>query len=107
MLALTDPVTASEFVEQGAVQTAWCAEVGILDHRGLTQSRLAEPSRKALVVARGHFAVEQQAEPVFARELGGGRRDLHLKERIGHGGHAEAAQALGQRVDQHRFPFQW
>jgi DNA replication protein DnaC len=29
------------------------------------------------------------------------------EECIGHGGHAEAAQALGQRVGQHRLSFQW
>jgi hypothetical protein len=29
------------------------------------------------------------------------------EERIGHGGHAEAAQALGQGVGQHRLSFQW
>ena len=104
---MTDPVAASEFVEQGTVQTARCAEVGVLDHGVLTQSGLAQPSAEALVVARGHFAVEQQAEPVLAREVGGGGIALHLEERIGHGGHAEAAQALGQRVGQHRLSFQW
>jgi hypothetical protein len=44
---------------------------------------------------------------VASREVGGGGIVLHLEERIGHGGHAEAAQALGQRVDQHRLSFQW
>jgi hypothetical protein len=68
---------------------------------------VAEPSAEAFVVARGCLAVEQQAEPVLAREVGGSGMVLHLEERIGHGGHAEAAQALGQRVDQHRLSFQW
>src|SRR5271154_1197521 len=104
---MTDPVTASEFVEQGTVQTARCTEVGVFHYRGLTQPGLTEPSAETLVVARGRLAVDQQAEPVLARELGSGRIRLHLKERIGHGGHAEAAQALGQRVDEHRLSFQW
>ena len=107
MLAVTDPVTAGEFVEQGAVQAARRAEVGVLDHRVLAQPGLAQPPAEPLVVARGHFAVEQQAEPILAREVGGGRTVLHLEERIGHGGHAEGAQALGQRVGQHRLSFQW
>ena len=107
MLAMADPVTAREFVEQRTIQTARCAEVGVLDHGVLPQSGVAEPSAQTLVVARGHLAVEQQAEPVLAREVGGGRVVLHLQERVGHGGHAEVAQALGQGMGQHRLSFQW
>jgi hypothetical protein len=74
------------------------------------------------LLSRSRLAVEQQAEPVLAREVGGSGMALHLEERIGHGGHAEhapaeacpgvgrgrgAAQALGQRVDQHCLSFQW
>ena len=107
MLAVTDPVAASEFLEQRPIQTARCTEVGVLDHGVLAQSSLAQPSAETLVVARGHFAVEQQAEPVLAREVGGAGIALHLEKRIGHGGHAEAAQALGHRVGEHRLSFQW
>jgi hypothetical protein len=107
MLAVTDPVAACEFVEQRTVQATRRMEVGVLDHGALTQSGVAEPSGETLVVARGYLVVEQQAEPVLAREVGGGGIALHLEECIGHGGHAEAAQAFGQRVDQHRFSFQW
>jgi hypothetical protein len=32
---------------------------------------------------------------------------VHVEERVGHGGEAEAAQALGQGVDEHRASFQW
>ena len=94
-------------MEQGAIQAAWRAEIGVLDHRALAQARLAQPSAETLVVARGHLAVEQQAEPVLARQVGGGRVELHLQERVGHGGQAEGAQALGQGMDQHRLSFQW
>jgi hypothetical protein len=55
VLAVTDPVTACEFVEQRTVQTAWCTEVGVLDHGVLTQSGVAEPSAQTLVVACGHL----------------------------------------------------
>ena len=62
---------------------------------------------EALVVACGDLALEQQAEPVFAWQVGGGRVGLHLQERVGHRGQAEGAQALGQGMDQHRLSFQW
>src|ERR1700733_1709711 len=48
VLAVTDPVTASEFEEQRAVQTTRRAEVGVLDHGVLTQSGLAQPSAETL-----------------------------------------------------------
>jgi hypothetical protein len=106
MLTMTDPVTAREFVEQRTVQTARYAKVSVLDDRILTQPGVAEPSAEALVVARGCLAIDQEAEPILAREVVGGRIALHVEERIGHGGHAEAAQAFGQRVDQHCLSFQ-
>jgi len=59
------------------------------------------------LLSRGDLALEQEAEPVLARQLGGGRVELHLQERVRHGGHAEGAQALGQGMDQHRLSFQW
>ena len=71
--------------EQRTVQTARCTEVGVLYHGALTQPGVTEPSGETLVVARGGLAVEQQAEPVLAREVGGGGVALHLEERIGHG----------------------
>ena len=72
-------------------------EVGVLDHGALAQSGVAEPSAEGFVVARGCLAVEQQAEPVLAREVGGGGIVLHLDERIGHGGHAEAERRRSAR----------
>src|SRR5271165_6346878 len=106
MLALADPVTACKLVEQSAVEAAWRAEVGVLDHRVLAQACLAQPAAQPLVLSAGDLAVEQQAEPVLARDVGSGRGALHLEERIGHGGHAKGAQALGQGMDQHRLSFQ-
>jgi hypothetical protein len=106
MLAMTDPVTTGEFVEQGPIQAARCPEVGVLDDGILAQSRLAQPPAETFVVACSYFTVEQQAEPILTGEIG--RSGLHLEERIGHGGHAEAAQALSQGMHQHRcLSFQW
>src|SRR5208337_966623 len=99
MLALADPVTACKLVEQSTVEAAWCAEVGVLDHRVLAQACLAQPAAQPFVLSAGDLAVEQQAEPVLAREVGSGRVAQHLEERVGHGGHAKAAQALGKGMD--------
>ncbi|HEY7971457.1 MAG TPA: hypothetical protein VID96_00910, partial [Xanthobacteraceae bacterium] len=55
------------------------------NYGALAQSGVAEPSAEAFVVARGCLAVEQQAEPVLAREVGSSRIVLHLEKRIGHG----------------------
>jgi hypothetical protein len=108
MLAMTDPVTACEFVEQGTIQAARCPEVGVLNDGVLAQSGMAQSPVETFGVASGHLTVEQQAEPILAGEIGGGRGGLHFEERIGHGGHAEAAQALGQGMHQHRrLSFQW
>jgi Protein of unknown function (DUF3072) len=42
------------------------AEVGVLDNRTLTQSRLAEPSAQTPVVARRRLTIDQQAGPAGA-----------------------------------------
>jgi hypothetical protein len=42
---------------------------------------------------------------VASRSSSGGVA-LHLEEIVGHGGHADAAQAVGQGVGQHRLSFQ-
>ena len=66
----------------------------------------SEPAAEALVVARGHFAIEQQAEPVFAREIAARSVVLHFHKSIGHGRQAKATQAVHQGMGQHRMSFQ-
>src|SRR5215469_15479643 len=106
MLAMTYPVACCEFEIQGSVQAARRAKIGIFDYGILAQSSLSQPSAQTLAVPCGHFTVEQQAEPLFSGEFGGGRTALHLKERVGHGSHANATQSLSERMDQHlSFPF--
>lgn len=89
-------------MEQGAVQTPRRAEVGVFDHSVLAQSRLAQPSAKPLVVARGHFAVEWQAEPVLAGEVGGSGAALHLNERIEDHSSKVASQSRSGPHSHHR-----
>jgi hypothetical protein len=83
------------------------AQVGVLDHRGLSQPGVAQSSAEPLVLAGGCFAVDQQAEPVLARQIVGRRLVAHVEERVGHCGQTEVAQALRHGVDQHRFSFRW
>ena len=107
MMMVADPLAAGELVEQSAVEAAGRMQVDILDDGGLTQPGLAQAAGEALVLPAGRLAIDQQAEPVLARQLGGIRRVLHLDEGVGHGSKAERAQALDGGVDQHLFSFQW
>jgi hypothetical protein len=54
-------------LEQASVETARRAQIGVLDHRVLSQPGKAQSSSQPLVVARRDLAVDQQAEPVLAR----------------------------------------
>lgn len=94
-------------LSSGAIRlTMRRAEVSIFNDGILVQPRLAESSAETLVVARGDLALEQQTEPVFARQVDSRRVELHLQECVRHGGQAEVAQALGQGMNQHRLSFQ-
>jgi hypothetical protein len=106
MLAVADPATSGELLEQRAIEPARRAEVGILDDRALPQSGVAQSSIEPLVLSAGRLAIEQQAEPVLAGDVVGRRGVLHLDERVGHRGQAEATQAIDQGMDQHGSPFQ-
>src|SRR5438270_11379508 len=105
MLIVADPVTRGELLEQGTIEPARHAEVGVLDDCVLPQSGLAQSAAQPLVLAARGFPVEQQAEPVLTGEITGRRIVLHVDERVGHRSQAEAAQALGHWVDQHGFSF--
>ena len=107
MLAVADPVAAGEFVEQRTVEAARRPEVGILDHRILAQPGLAQPRpRRLLSRAVTSRSSSRPSQSSRVRSAAAGVV-LHFEERIGHGGQAEAAQPLGQGVDQHRLSFQW
>ena len=61
---------------------------------------------EAFVLAVCCLAIQQQAEPILTGEVIGHGGALHLEEGVGHRGEANAAHALGERVDQHRCSFQ-
>ncbi len=82
MVAVADPATGGERLEQTAVETARRAQIGVLDHRVLSQSGEVQPSTEPLVVTRGDLMVDQQPKPVLARQIVGCRLVVHVEERV-------------------------
>src|SRR5215472_14892322 len=103
---MADPVASRKFVKQGTVQAARVSKIGIFDYGVLTQSSVSQPSVQTLVVAHCHFPVEHEAKPLLSGEFSGGRTALHLKESVGHGSHADAAQTLRERMNKHGLSYQ-
>src|SRR5512135_49298 len=66
MVMVADPAAGRELLEQQAIEAARRAEVGVLDHGGLAQPRVAQPAGEPPVLAAGRLAVGEQAEPVRA-----------------------------------------
>jgi hypothetical protein len=60
LVAIADPATGRQGLEQATIDPVWGAQIGILDHCILAQSGYAQPSAEPLVVARGDLAVNQQ-----------------------------------------------
>src|ERR1700712_4250676 len=59
VVAVADPATGGKRLEQTAVETARCAQIGVLDHRVLSQSGEVQPSAELLVVARRNLTIDQ------------------------------------------------
>lgn len=107
MMMVAQPLAGGELLEQRAVEAARRVQIDVFDNGGLAQLGLAQAAGKALVLAAGRLAVDQQAEPVFPAQLGGVGRVLQLDEGIGHGRQAERAQPLDRGMDQHLLSSQW
>jgi hypothetical protein len=106
VLAIADPLAAGERQKQRAVEAARRPEVGILDNgRCLTQPGFAQTAGETPVLAACGFAVDEEAEPVLARQLSSIRHVLQFNKGIRHGGKAKRAKALDGRMDQHRISF--
>jgi hypothetical protein len=76
-------------------------KVDVLGNRGLVQPSLARTAGKALILAAGCLAIDEQPEPILTRQRGGVGDVLQFDEGVGHGGEAERAQSLDSRMDQH------
>jgi len=75
--------------EESAIEPPRSAVVDVLDGGGLTELGGGQAARETAVVAKGGFAIDEQAEPVGMRHLGGLRIVVQLDERVRHGGETE------------------
>jgi hypothetical protein len=107
MLAVADPAAGRERLEQATIEPARRAQIGVFYNGVLPQPGDVQSPTEPLVVARSHLAIDQQTEPVVARQIVGRRLVAQLEERVGHCGQAKAAQALRHGMDQHGSSFQW
>jgi len=89
MLMVADPLTGRELREQRPVETAGVRK-SVSSMTAAWRSLASRRRRRAAVLAAGGLAVDEQAEPVLARQLGGFGRILQLDEGIGHRGEARA-----------------
>src|ERR1700676_81661 len=99
MMMVLDPLAGGELEEQGAVEAAVRTKVDVLDNRGLAQPSLAQTAGEALILAAGCLPVREEPEPILPRQRGGVGDVLQFDEGVGHGGEAERAQPLDQRMD--------
>src|SRR5215217_3169426 len=101
VLRLLDPSSASEGLEQHAVEAAGGTVVDVLDRRLVAQSGVAQRSEEPAVVAIGGLAVEEQRQPLGMGELSGARVGFQLREGPGHALEPELLELVEGRVHQH------
>src|SRR3954454_23346997 len=73
MLVLAHPLACGERLEQGPVEAAGRTVVDVLDACGLAQLGHLQTPGQAPVLARGGLTVDEKAEPVGMRQVGGVR----------------------------------
>src|SRR3954451_2302693 len=80
MMVLTDPFAVRKLEEESTVEPAVGTEVDVLDNGGLAQPGVAQAAGKALVLAAGRLAIDEQPEPIFATEFAGIGSVLQLEK---------------------------
>ncbi len=101
VLGSPDPTAVGEVGEDGAVDAAGRAQVGVLDAGGVAESRELQPGGETAAVAFGGLAVDEQAEALLEGHGLAGRDAALLVERPGHAGQAEGEQAVAGGVGEH------
>ena len=71
VVGLTDPLAGGEGLEERTVETAGGAIVDVLDGGRLTELGAGQAAREAAVVAGSDLAIDEEAEPIGVRHLGG------------------------------------
>src|SRR5215831_3199458 len=101
MVVFAHPLAGGEGLEERAIEPSRSAVVDVLDGGGLTQLGGGQAVRETAVVAKRNFAIDEQAEPVGMRHLGGLRIVLQFDEGVGHGGKTEGAQTFDGWMNEH------
>ena len=68
VLVAVDPVAADEPGEDGAIDTAWRAQIDVFHACALAQRGELEAGRETLGVALGGFAIDQQSDALLERQ---------------------------------------
>jgi hypothetical protein len=97
-----DPFAGRELLEQRLVKPSWPV-VDVLDGcLAMAQLGAAQPDLKALGVAIGRLAIEQQRQPFGVCELGGLGLVLQLDEGVGHAIELQRLELVKGGMGQHR-----
>jgi hypothetical protein len=68
VLVASDPVAADESGEDGAIDTAWRAQIDVFHACALAQRGELETRRETFGVALGGFAIDQQSDALLERQ---------------------------------------
>src|SRR5262249_4073490 len=101
ILAGANPVAIDERDDLGAIQAALSLIIDLFHARLLFEGGRAEQSLQASIVAMSSFAIDQQRQSLFKRELLGVGLFKLLEESVGHPGELERAQVLQCLLSEH------
>src|SRR6516164_1654142 len=101
MVVFAHPLAGGEGLEESTVEAARGAIVDVLDGGGLTELGSGQAAHEAAVIAKGDFAIDEEAEPIGVRHLGRLWIVLQLDERVSHGGEPEGAQTFDGWMNEH------
>ena len=101
VLIAVDPVAADQPGEDGAVDSAWRAQIDVFHACALAQRGELEAGRETFGVSFGGFAIDQQSDAFLERQGIEIRRSSLLLQGFGHSGQAECDQPFMGWMRQH------
>jgi hypothetical protein len=93
-----DPFPLGQLLEQGAVEPPGTAIINILDAGLLAQSGDTQSRGEALVLALGHFAIEQKPQPFAMAETFRFAVGVEFGEGLGHAVQAKGVEQVEGRM---------
>ena len=94
-------MAVGEFLEQGAVKSAWATIIDVLDAGLLTQFGVSQTRREPLVLPPRYFAIEQKPKPFVMAETVGFTGGGDIDEGLGHAMQAEGVRLIEGRMFEH------